>query len=86
MTNVFGQQIISNQNKGNIFCDQSAGSRLERLKLKAMTNYTNSQPKNGIVVKKDDKRSISEALSRARAGGYVPHTKWSNKVPLHPIR
>ena len=72
---IFGQQVIANQSKGNIFCDQSAGSRLDRLKQKAMINYSKSQPRNGIIVKKDDKRSINEALTRVRAGGYVPHPK-----------
>jgi hypothetical protein len=61
--------------KANIFSDHSAGSRLERLKWKAATGFDKSQPKNGIVVKKDDNMSRLTALSRVRAGGYMVHPK-----------
>lgn len=77
---VFGQQIVSSVNKNPIFSDQSAGSRLLRLKQKTSNKIHESQPKNGLIVKNDDNMSRFHALTRVRAGGYMVHRH--NKIHM----
>jgi hypothetical protein len=68
---IFGTKPYTAQNKGHIFRDQSSSSRVEKIKLAALTANKRSQPTNGIVIKKDDKNSRLDALSRVRGGGYM---------------
>ena len=84
---IFGTKSYTAQNKGHIFRDQSASSRVEKIKLAALTANKRSQPANGIVVKKDDKNSRLDALSRVRGGGYVvpPKVRNANTEVTHTI-
>jgi len=68
---IFGTKTYTAQNKGHIFRDQSSSSRVEKIKLAALTANKRSQPTNGIVIKKDDKNARLDALSRVRGGGYM---------------
>lgn len=60
-------------NKSAIFCDQSSSSRMEQLKHRALDAYKLSQPKSGPVKNETEKNSRLDAITRVRAGGYVPH-------------
>ena len=81
-TQVFGQQVITSVKKTNLFTDKSAGSRLERLKLNAALKFQQSQPKTGIIVKKDDNHSRVNAITRVRAGGYMVHHPHKSHIHL----
>lgn len=74
----FGQQVLTSVKKTSLFSDQSAGSRMDRLKTNAAAKYEQSQPKNGLVIKKDDNRTRLSALTKTRAGGYVVHPHSTN--------
>ena len=79
---IFGIQPYTAQNKSYIFRDQSSSSRVERIKQAAITANKLAQPTNGIIVKKDEKNSRLDALSRVRGGGYVvpPKVRHANDV------
>ena len=68
-----GMGTVPGMNKSAIFCDQSSSSRMEQLKHRALDAYKLSQPKSGPVKNETEKNSRLDAITRVRAGGYVPH-------------
>jgi len=84
---IFGVQSYTAQNKGHIFRDQSSSSRVEKIKLAALIANKRSQPTNGLVIKKDEKNSRLDALSRVRGGGYMvpPKVHHTNTEVTHTI-
>ena len=71
-TTTMGLGITQSMNKSTLFGDQSSSSRVERLKNEALLSYKLSQPKSGPVKNETEKNSRNDALTRVRAGGYVP--------------
>ena len=68
-----GMGTLSTMNKSAIFGDQSSSSRVEQLKHQALNAYKLSQPKSGPVKNETEKNSRLDAITRVRAGGYVPN-------------
>lgn len=62
-------------NKSALFSDQSGSSRVDRIKKAALDDYKKSQPKSGPVKNELGGNDRREALTRVRAGGYVPTPK-----------
>ena len=67
-----GLGTTQSMNKSTLFGDQSSSSRVERLKNNALREYKLSQPKSGPVKNETERNSRNDALTRVRAGGYMP--------------
>jgi hypothetical protein len=67
-----GMGTVQSMNKSAVFGDQSSSSRVDQLRNQALNAYKLSQPKSGPVKNEKEKNSRLDAITRVRAGGYVP--------------